>query len=185
MGKALRSLLPKMIPQVISWRVLVFQGKRDLLRHLPAQLKGYRSVKELKIVVLVDEDRQRCIELKGQLEDTAKDAGFITKSQSQGGNFQVLNRIVVEELEAWFFGDIQAIRQAYPKIPENLDKKKGYRDPDRIKGGTWEALHRILKRAGYYPSNFPKGLVAENISKFMDPARNRSHSFQVFQQGLY
>jgi hypothetical protein len=44
-------------------------------------------------------------------------AGLITKSSCQKDkSFQVLNRIVVEELEAWFFGDVQAIRQAYPKV---------------------------------------------------------------------
>ena len=71
----------------------------------------------LKIVVLIDEDREDCLKLKKQLEDIAISAGLIPKSSCQKyKSFQVLNRIVVEELEAWFFGDVQAIRQAYPKV---------------------------------------------------------------------
>jgi hypothetical protein len=43
---------------------------------------------------------------------------------------------VVEELEAWFFGDVEAICQADPKVSPHLAKQKGYRDPDAIRGGT-------------------------------------------------
>ena len=59
--------------------------------------------------------------------------------------FQVLNRIAIEELEAWFFGDVQALNQAYPKTPKTLGHKSRYKDPDSIKGGTWESMERELK----------------------------------------
>jgi hypothetical protein len=82
-------------------------------------LKGYQAwlPPDWKIVILIDKDREDCLELKEKLEIMAISSGLITKSSCQKDkSFQVLNRIVVEELEAWFFGDVQAIRQAYPKV---------------------------------------------------------------------
>ena len=99
-------------------------------------------------------------------------------------NFQVLNRLAIEELEAWFFGDIEALNAAYPRISLNLGNKAKYRDPDSIAGGTWEALERELKRVGYYSGGLSKISAAREISLHMVPERNRSHSFQVFRRGL-
>ena len=139
----------------------------------------------LKIVVLIDEDREDCLKLKKQLEDITRSAGLITKSSCQKyKSFQVLNRIVVGELEAWFFGDVEAICQAYPKVSPNLANQQPYRDPDAIKGGTWEAWERVLKKAGYHPGGLEKYKASSEISQYMNPKSNRSKSFQVFYQGL-
>ena len=138
-----------------------------------------------RIVVLVDADDEDCRELKANLEEKAEEAGFLTKSSRPvGSHFQVLNRLAIEELEAWFFGDVEALHAAYPRISLNLGRKAKYRDPDAIKGGTWEALERELKRTRYYPSGFSKISIARAISIHMVPERNRSKSFQVFRQGL-
>jgi len=135
-----------------------------------------------RIVVLLDADRDDCRILKKNLEDCACSAGFVTKSRSADGvSFHVVNRIIVEELEAWFFGDVEALTMAYPGIPATLGKKARYRDPDAIAGGTWETLQKLLKQAGYYPQRMPKIEVARKISHHMDPDRNRSRSFQLFR----
>lgn len=98
----------------------------------------------------------------------------------------MINRIVIEELEAWFFGDADALRSAYPGVSSTLERKAAYRDPDAIQGGTWEALQRVLQRAGYYKGvkALPKLETAGRIAQHMDPARNRSRSFQVFRAGI-
>ncbi len=150
---ALTQLLPKILPLTVSSKIHAFRGKTDLLAKLPNRLKGYQAwlPRDWKIVILIDEDREDCLKLKQKLEIMTISAGLITKSSCQKGKFfQVLNRIVVEELEAWFFGDVQAICQAYPKVSANLATQQPYRDPDAIKGGTWEALERVLRRAGYH-----------------------------------
>jgi hypothetical protein len=94
-----------------------------------------------------------------------------------------VNRLAIQELEAWFFGDINAIRTAYPNIPKTLDKKKQYRHPDAI-NNTWEALERVLQRAGYYPGGLLKIKAAREISQYMNPQRNTSKSFQVFRDSI-
>ena len=91
---------------------------------------------------------------------------------------------MVEELEAWFFGDVEAIRQAYPKVSANLATQQKYRSPDAIKGGTWEALERVLRRAGYHQGGLEKYKASSEISQYMNPELNRSKSFQVFYRGL-
>jgi hypothetical protein len=184
--EALKNLVPKMLGPDISFAINVYQGKPDLLSSLPRYLRGYKKwiSDDYKIIVLIDEDRKDCKELKKNLEETAKKASLLTKAQAKGTPFQVLNRIAIEELEAWFFGDIQALRKAFPRVPENLNLKASYRNPDAIKGGTRETLERILQRAGYYKSGLPHIETARKISEHMDPARNRSRSFQVFREGL-
>jgi hypothetical protein len=126
-----------------------------------------------------------CHEIKSKLERAAIQARLITKSSAGSiPRFQVLNRLAIEELEAWFFGDIQALHTAYPRISLGLGNRARYQDSDAIIGGTWEALARELKRAGYFPGGFSQITAAREISKFMAPERNRSKSFQVFRQGL-
>ena len=181
----LESILPKILPENVSFYFHVFEGKHDLLKKLPVRLKGYSPwiPSDWRIVVLIDEDRQNCRELKTRLENAAHEAGFVTKSSTLPyGDFQVVNRLAIEELEAWFFGDIAAVRQAYPAVLKTSKSRKKYLNSDAITGGTSEALERLLKRS--YKRVFPKTVVARNIAPHMEPSRNRSKSFQVFVEGL-
>lgn len=186
-GAALQILIPKIAGPQISLRVITFQGKHDLLAKLPDRMHGYARwlPENYRIVVLVDEDRQDCRQLKQQLENVALQARLSTKTSSSPGDvFQVVNRIAIEELEAWFFGDFEALRQAYPRLPATLPKRRPYRDPDAIAGGTAEAMERELQRAGYYKGGLLKTQAARNIAPYMQPERNLSKSFQVFCEGL-
>ena len=184
--EALKAILPKIFSNDVTFGFLVFEGKDDLVNNLASRLKGYQWIPyDWRIIVLVDEDREDCHQLKERLETAAREAGFVTKSSAlPNSSFQVVNRLAIEELEAWFFGDIEALHAAYPRIPINLQSKAKYRNPDAIRGGTYEALEHILKRANYYKGNLPKREVAQNIAQHMDPKRNRSKSFQVFVKGL-
>lgn len=183
---AFGNLVPKILGPGFSFRVYPHQGKHDLLKKLPYRLRGYRHwlPENWGIAVLIDGDGKDCIAQKAALESTARQAGFLTRASAQGGRFQVLNRLAIEELEAWFLGDVEALREAYPGIPSSLGQRAGYRDPDDIQGGTWEALERELRRAGHHLEGLAKIKAAREISARMEPARNRSRSFQAFRQGL-
>ena len=180
------TFLPKVLPQDATVRPIIFQGKHDLLSNLERRLKGYRSwlPADARIIVLVDEDRQDCRDLKAHLERAASAAGFTTKTGARGGAFVVLNRIVVEELEAWFLGDPVALNAAYPRVPATLGARAAFRDPDQVAGGTWEALERVLQRAGYYPGGLPKIEVAKTMASHLEAGRNTSASFRCFLSGL-
>lgn len=185
--ECLEQLLPKILSQSITYKIHNFRGKSDLLKKLPNRLKGYKNwmPDDYRIIILVDRDNEDCRILKDQLEDIAKQTGLITKSISQDKKtFQVLNRIAIEELEAWFFGHVNAIVSAYSKVSPNLGQQKKYRKPDEITGGTWEALEKVLQKYGYHKGGLEKVKAAREISKFMTPQNNCSPSFQVFYQGI-
>ncbi len=185
--EALKCILPKILSGNVGYGLHVFGGKDNLLKELPKRLKGYRRwiPDDWRIIVLIDEDRKDCLQMKEKLEKAAREAGLRTKSSTTSeGNFQVVNRLAVEELEAWFFGDIEALRKAYPKVPKTLQYQARYRNPDAVPGGTYEALERLLVRARYYTGKLPKVTVAGNIARHMEPNRNRSKSFQVFVAGI-
>jgi len=184
---ALNNLLPKILKAGISFNIRSYQGKEDLKNKLPDRLAGYRQwiPSDWRLVVLMDRDDDDCKVLKDELERIADSKGFVTKSSTHGAkDFQVVNRLAIEELEAWFFGDVDAICAVYPGVPDTLGQKAKFRDPDAIKGGTWEALQRVLQNAGHYRAGMPKIETARRISEQMDPARNRSKSFQVFRNVL-
>jgi len=63
----------------------------------------------------------------------------------------------------------------------HIPRRVGYRDPDAIKGGTWEAFERIMKKHGYFTTGLRKTEAAEAIAAHIDPDRNQSGSFAVFR----
>ncbi len=185
--EALKHLLPRLIKQRAQWKLINLGSKYKLLKALPQRLAAYRqriaAGENLRVVVLVDRDNDDCAALKVQLEDAARRSSLATKSDPDiDGQFYVVNRIVIEELESWFIGDPAALRQAFTSLPR-IDERSGiFRTPDN--GGTWEALHRFLKRHGIYKSSYPKIDAARRIGPNLDPQANRSPSFRIFVQGV-
>jgi hypothetical protein len=180
----LRALLPRLLGPV-HFEIRTFQCKDDLLRRLPDRLRGYAWFPEnYRIVVIVDRDSDDCQELKQKLERRAAQVGLPTRTHPRRGHFTVINRIAIEELEAWYFGDWDAVRAAYPRVSEAVPRRTGYRDPDAIAGGTWEAFERVLQRSGYFKGGFRKIEAARSIALHLDPARSTSRSFQVFRDVL-
>lgn len=86
-ASALTHLLPKILSSNVEFKIHAFQGKPDLIKKLPGRLKGYRQwlPENWKIVILIDEDREDCQQLKEQLETAAKQAGLIAKSSCLSG----------------------------------------------------------------------------------------------------
>jgi hypothetical protein len=183
MEEALRAFIPKILG-TLEFEIYRHQGKKDLLDRLPNRLRGYASwiPATWRVVVIVDQDDEACRTLKARLEELAADAGLVTRSIAK--KCTVVNRIAIEELEAWYFGDWKAVRAAYPGVPEGVCNAAKYRSSDAIKGGTWEAFERVLQAAGYFPGGLPKIEAARAIGKHMDPARNTSPSFGALRDSL-
>ena len=186
MEAALREIMPRILQDRARWKPINMGSKGKLLKALPARLRAYRKRidkgEDLKIIALVDRDSDNCEQLKHRLETIAREAGLITKTAVNGqGDFQVVTRIAIEELEAWFMGDIDALKSAFSSL-KSVNFPGNFRNPDN--GGTWERLHRFLKRHGIYRKSYPKIEAARKIASHMDPGRNRSPSFQSFLQGV-
>ena len=185
-------LLPRLLGPEASFTVHAFDGRAQLLSRLEQRLRGYRRYPEnTRVLDLVDRDNDDCLELKARLERAAKSAGLPTLSTARGAPetsdpIRVCNRIACEELEAWFLGDPAALSQAYPKVKPSYADQARHRAPDAVSGGTWEALERLLRRAGYYRerTRLPKVEVARAIAPHLDPDRTNSPSFRAFATGV-
>ena len=168
-----------------TFRIHTFQGKSDLIKKLQGRLRGYKWITPgYRIVILVDRDSDDCHDLKHQLEDIADRARLISRSRSAGRNWQIVNRIVIKELDAWYFGDWQAVRCAYPRVPAAIPSQRKYRDPDSITGGTWETFERIFRKHGYFQTGLRKVEAARAIGAHINPSLNRSRSFQTFYNAI-
>ena len=186
MEAALRELMPRILQGRAHWKPINLGSKGKLLKALPARLRAYRKRidqgENLKIIVLVDRDHDDCERLKQRLETIAREARLTTKTAVNGQDeFHVITRIAIEELEAWFIGDIDALKAAFTSL-KSVNFPGNFRNPDN--GGTWERLHRFLKRQGIYRNSYPKIEAARKIAAHLEPDRNRSRSFQCFLQGV-
>jgi hypothetical protein len=154
--------------------------------NLTSRLRGYQKwlPENWRVAIVVDRDDDDCVQLKLRLETSAREAGLSTKTAAGSKRWQIVNRLAIEELEAWFFGDMDAVRAAFRRVPDTLEKQAAFRDPDAIRGGTWEALERVLQKAGYFKGGYRKIEAAREISQHMVPARNRSHSFTIFRDTI-
>ncbi len=137
-----------------------------------------------RIVVIVDLDADDCRQLKARLEGACRSVGLRSRGAGRGSDWQIVTRIAIEELEAWYFGDWNAVRAAYPKVSPRVPGRAGYRDPDAIGSGTSEAFERILRRSGYFPQGLGKTQVAAAMGKHINPEVNRSSIFRVFRDAL-
>jgi len=186
MEVALREIMPNILQGRARYKLINMGSKGKLIKGLPARLRGYRrrinNGENLKVIVLVDKDNDDCRRLKQKMETLAHEAGLTTKASANGhGDFQVVTRIAIEELESWFIGDTNALKKTFNSL-RGANFPKSFRNPDN--GGTWKRLHRFLKRNGIYRKSYPKIEAARKIAKHMDPQHNRSPSFQSFIKGI-
>ncbi len=176
----LQGLLPRFLGDV-SFAIYPSQCKEELLARLPGRLKGYAAwiPRTYRIVVLVDQDDDDCRVLKEGLEQMAQQAGLGTRRHPNQEGPVVINRIAIQELEAWYFGDWEAVCAAYPRVSPSVVQKARFRKPDEV-DRTWEALERELRRAGYFRTGLRKLEAARTIVQHMCPEHNSSPSFHVF-----
>ena len=181
MEEFLRVVLPRILPAGCGFEVHSFRDKFHLLKNVESRLRGYARwlPQDWRIVVMVDRDNDYCRELKSKLEAASGAAGLRTRSRAGDACWQVANRIVIEELEAWYFGDWQAVQSAFPRVSKSVPSRTRYRDPDAIQG-TWEAFERILQKSRYFATGLRKIEAARAVGAHIDPGRNRSGSFNSF-----
>jgi hypothetical protein len=151
---------PKSTPG-INWIVLSFQGKTDLEKNIAPKMKSW-NYGTPHFIILRDQDGGDCKAVKAALRQKAK----------QGGQpFTV--RVVCNELESWFLGELDAVEAAFPKSKACKHKQAAkFRVPDAL-GNANQELEKLVQVAG-------KVGRAEVIASFFDPTKCISNSFQVF-----
>lgn len=158
-------------------------NKRILLDRLPQLLCGYGKSFPKNYpaaVILVCDLDDKC------LKDFRKELFNILNSFTPKPETRFC--FAVEESEAWFLGDIAAIRKAYPKA-KTADLQKYENDAIC---GTWELLADViyqggakaLSKKGWQAIGAEKSQWAEKITPYMEVANNLSPSFVYFRKQL-
>ena len=164
MKVVLDKLLPEILPADYQFVTIPHEGKNDLRKSIPIKLKAWNEP-DVKFVILHDQDAADCIQLKNDLLKVCETTGR-----------DCLVRIVCHELDSWYWGDINAIEQAYGVNLDKLKSKRKFINPDDMVDPKKE-----LKK--YIPDH-QQISGAKKISQYMHVMSNRSKSFQVFVSGV-
>lgn len=118
--------------------------------------------------MLVDADDDDCTALRAAIEQTA---------QTCSPKLRVVARIAIEETEAFYLGDLRALKRAFPDA--DMDRARNY-EPDSI-CGTWELLGEIVN-----DDSGDKVGWAEKMSRTIttSPGLSRSRSFRALIRAL-
>jgi hypothetical protein len=197
---ALEPLLTKMLGAYGSshtWRIHKHRGIGDLpldptlppdprnptlLHNLPSKLRAYgKSLGDNEVViVLVDlDDKPDCRAFKQQLVDLLNQCHPLPRCKF---------RIAIEELEAWYFGDQNALLTAYPHANRHI--LATYVQDSQC--GTWEKLAdtiypgglAALKSKGAIQCLEQKRFWARDICPHMRIDINTSPSFNSFRDAI-
>ncbi len=162
----LEGLLPKLLPEDIEVRYLVFEGKQDLERNLVKKLRGWRLQDSL-FVVLRDQDAADCVAVKKRLVSLV----------STDDLPRTLVRVACREIESWVLGDWQAVGEAFaqPQFAAYSRRAK-FRNPDE--------LSRPIEFLRNYVPAYQKREGARRVGRLLDPDRNQSPSFRAFCSGV-
>nr|MCM0590498.1 DUF4276 family protein [Gloeotrichia echinulata DEX184] len=169
MKTVLETILPKLIPEYISYICIAHQGKQDLTKSIPKKIKAFNFKPDTKFIIVHDQDSHDCKKLKADLLQLCQEAG----------KPEAMIRIICRELESWFLGDLTAIEKAYGLKPQSLNKKQyqnKFRYPDRLNSAK-EELRKLVPE--YYPGTHSKA-----IAPYLSLTENKSRSFQVFLDGI-
>ncbi len=162
----LKGVLPRLLPDDMLPRYIVFEGKQDLERQLVRRIRGYKTP-TARFVVLRDKDAGDCKAIKAKLVAKCEDAG----------KAKTLVRIACHELESWYLADLNAVEKGLDL--QNLSrhqKKAPYRDPDQTPSPI-TALRSIA------PS-YQKIAGSRRIGPHLDLDNQRSRSFHHFVCGI-
>jgi hypothetical protein len=162
----LEALLPRLFPALEIF-CIAHEGKSDLEKSLPRKLKAWKNRPDDRFVVIRDSDGKDCKALKAALAAMCAEAG----------RDDTLVRIVCQELEAWYFGDLDALASVLgePSL-RNLSAKAAYRNPDAIAKPSRELIKLC-------PA-FQKIDGARRIADRLSYTRNRSASFRALVEGI-
>jgi hypothetical protein len=158
-------VLPKILPKGTHYNIAVHSGKGALRKSIPIKLRAW-NIPDTKFVVLYDQDSAECVQLKNDLQS-------LCNEHREG----VLVRIACVELEAWYFGDLNAVGKAYDmKKLSELSQKAKFREPDKIRNPKNE-LKKLIPR-------HQQIIGAKRIAPHMNIAGNTSQSFNAFVTGV-
>jgi hypothetical protein len=162
MEVTLRALMPRL--GVADFQIVTFQGVGDLEASLTRRISEWRDP-NARFLVIRDNDNGDCRVRKQRLLDLIARAGRVQAARV---------RIVMQELEAWFLGDAQALEAA--QLLRTGSRPAMLRDP--------EALPRPVDQLRRLDGAYQKGIGARLIAPHLDPDRNTAASFHATMSAI-
>lgn len=193
----LEILLPKVLPAGVSYTIYSYKGVgripgkmhsakaikgKQLLDNLPRLLNGFgrtyhnwgESYKG-HVVVIFDLDDKSLDEFLAQLHQLLEWCQVAPETSFC---------MAIEEGEAWFLGDANALFKAYPHAKRQV--LKTYKQDSIC--GTWEKLADVVgydyRDKSYQEVGLKKREWAEKITPYMEAENNQSPSFQYLMDEL-
>ncbi len=162
----LKGLLPRLLPDGVYLRYIVFEGKQDLEKQIQIKLRAWQTP-DTVFVVLRDKDSGDCLAIKQNLVQKCQDAG----------KPETLVRIACHELESWYLGDLMAVQKSIgpPGISAKQNTRK-FRTPDNLTYPSKE-----LKKLS---PEYQKISGSRSIGPNLALENNRSTSFNIFVTGI-
>jgi hypothetical protein len=148
--------------------------REGLLDQLPAKLRAYGRTLDPatdRLLVLVDADDDPCLELKERLLETL---------ESCDPRPVVLFRLAIEETEAFYLGDPQAIRRAFRQA--KLERLKSYVQDSVC--GTWELFQGIIGDPDEDKPGWAERMAPHLGTTWKGNDANRSPSFRQLCKAL-
>jgi Domain of unknown function (DUF4276) len=145
--------------------------RRGLLDQLPAKLRGLAAALDQNldgVLVLLDADDDDVEELAGDIRAVAEHCA---------PQLRVSVSVAVEEMEAFYLGDLRALQRAYPTA--DMQTARAY-VPDSI-CGTWELFGQVVGDGG---GNKVAWAEAMGPHVTTQPAQSRSLSFREMIQQI-
>ena len=163
--KMLDVIVPRILPAGITHRCIPFQGKSDLEKNIAMKIRVWKKPNSV-FLVMRDQDSGDCKAVKKRLlEECAK--SFRPKEE-------YLVRIACHELESFYLGDLDAVRQAGFRISSS----KKFSKPDELSNAA-EELSKIT--GGQYQKIQGSAAIAPFLK--LDGS-NKSTSFNMLISGI-
>lgn len=165
MKTLLDGLLPRLMPEV-NFLCIPHEGKQDLEKSIPRKLRAWQEP-GVRFIIVRDNDGGDCHALKQKLVELCNGPKIAA----------VMVRIACQELEAWYFGEPEAMARAFGNDQlQEIGNKSRYRDPDGIHQPSKEIVKLIPE--------FQKISGARKMAAFLSREGNRSRSYQVMMEGI-
>jgi hypothetical protein len=169
---SMKAFLDRLLPRLFSgwiegqhFKCMPHEGKSDLDRSISNKLRAWREP-NTHFVIVRDNDNADCIEIKEKLRSMC----------CQAGRPGTLIRLVCQELESWYLGDLDALGKAYSTDVNTSKNKKRFANPD-----MWQKPSCEVKRL---ISTFQKYSGARKLAEHLNIRDNRSPSFRIFVEGV-
>lgn len=148
-------------------RCIEHQGKSDLEKSFPRKIRAWGG--PARFIVMRDNDGAVCTHKKAALAERVPPEALD----------RVKIRLVMQELESWFIGEPEALREANlidAGLAAKWPSKAKFRKPDNILRAK-NVLHMQIKTHGQIE-------LARLLGPRLRPERNRSPSFHAFVAAL-